>query len=610
MCGIAGYIGLSGIDHSKIKTCLRGMRHRGPDYASFYHHNSSNGRHVYLLHSRLSIIDLAERSNQPFCIGSKVLVYNGELYNYIELKEELQGQRYTFLTKSDTEVLLRILIEFDWQGLDKCEGMWAFALYDEEEGSLLLSRDRFGEKPLYFHKTSHGFYFGSEIKFIFTLLGSRLEINHQHLYRYMINGYKSLYKNKDTFFVGVEEIPPASVLTIDGNGSYRMRKFWQPNFETDNSLTYDDAVKRVQEAIIRSVQLRLRADVPLAFCMSGGVDSNSLISIAKRVLDYEVHGFTIINEDERYEEQSGVDYVVRELGIRHTSIPITSEGFFDKIRQLILHHDAPVYTISYYLHWLLMSHIAEQGYRISISGTAADELLSGYYDHHNLYLYDIRDTVLLEETLVAWKKYIAPIVRNPFLKNPYLYFDQPNFRSHIYLNNDIFAEYFSQSWIEEFTEVNYTESLLRNRMLNELFHESVPVILHEDDINAMYFSIENRSPFLDRNLFEICCQIPTRYLIRNGYAKVILRDAMHGIVPEGILWNHVKVGFNAPVFSFLDVKDSEIISRILDNGPIFNHVKRNMIAELIKKDYLKNSESKFLCYFLCAKLFIEEFNQA
>ena len=607
MCGIAGYFGTIELDPGRIENCLVLMRRRGPDYAAFFQHRSVSDQQVYLLHSRLSIIDLDERANQPFRIGSKTLVYNGELYNYLELKQQLAVRGCDFITESDTEVLLRTITEFGWQGLDKCEGMWAFAIYDESDGSLLLSRDRFGEKPLYLYQNSTGLYFGSEIKFIFALLGHKLDVNYAHLYRYMVNGYKSLYKVKDTFFKGVREFPPASVLFIDDAGFETEKLYWQPTIEQDDSLTYEEAVEGVQSALIGSVRLRLRADVPLAFCMSGGIDSNSLISIAKRVFNYDVHGFTIVNEDARYEEQTYVEHAVHELGIRHTPVQITPDRFLEKLIELVRQHDAPVYTISYYIHWLLMRCIAEHGYRISVSGTAADELLTGYYDHHNLYLYEIRDTPLLEPALTAWNKHIAPIVRNPFLKRPKLYFENPDFRSHIFLNNAEFAKYLGVDWGEDFTEVNYTDSLLRNRMLNELFHEVIPVILHEDDLNAMYYSIENRSPYLDRKLFEFCYRIPTQYLVQDGYAKVILRDAMADIVPDKILWNYRKVGFNAPTFSFLDVQDGTTRAWLLDNGPIFEHIHRPMIEQLIEQDYLPNSESKFLFYFLCAKVFLEEF---
>ena len=216
MCGIAGYIGPSKFDPERIESCLERMWRRGPDSAASFQHHFSQDCYVYLLHSRLSIIDLDERSNQPFRIGHKLLVCNGELYNYIELKQELLSRGIDFTTESDTEVLLKTIIEFGWEkGLDKCEGMWAFAVYGEKDGSLLLSRDRFGEKPLYLFRNSTGVYFGSEVKFIRALVGHSLDINYDHLYRYMVNGYKSLYKTKETFFEGISELQPGSILEID-----------------------------------------------------------------------------------------------------------------------------------------------------------------------------------------------------------------------------------------------------------------------------------------------------------------------------------------------------------------------------------------------------------
>jgi len=607
MCGIAGYIGSAEIDRERLELCRGLMYRRGPDSSGIYHHNPIPGKHVYLLNSRLNIIDLASRANQPFHIGAKLLIYNGEIYNYLELKQELLRCGDPFTTTSDTEVLLRTLIRWDWPALDRCEGMWALALYDEADGSLLLSRDRFGEKPLYLYRDQTGLYFGSEIKFIAALTGHKLQVNYNHLYRYLVNGYKALYKVKETFFEGIEELPRASVLLIRPDASQVKDAYWNPAFEQDESLTYESAVSGVREALIHSVRLRLRADVPLAFCMSGGIDSNSLISIARNVLHYDVHGFTIVNTDARYEEQEMVNCSVRELGIRHAPIPLKTDGFLPGLRTLVRQHDAPVITTTYYAHWLLMASIADHGYRIAISGTAADEFFSGYYDHHNAYLYEVRDTPLYADSLQYWNEYIRPIVRNPFLQNPDLFIGNPQARDHIYLDANHFAAYLCHDWREPFTESVYAKGLMRNRMLNELFHEAVPPILHEDDLNAMYYSIENRSPFLDRALFDFCNRIPTRHLIRNGMGKAILRDAMREIVPQLILDNRRKVGFNAPIYSFLDVKDPEVRSYLLDESPIFDYVKREKIENLISKPDLPNSESKFLFYFLNSKMFLEEF---
>jgi asparagine synthase (glutamine-hydrolysing) len=321
-----------------------------------------------------------------------------------------------------------------------------------------------------------------------------------------------------------------------------------------------------------------------------------------------VHGFTIVNTDARYEEQDMVDRAVRELNIRHTPILVNTDSFLSKLRELVRYHDAPVYTITYYAHWMLMQSIAEHEYRISVSGTAADELFTGYYDHHLAYLCEVQsDAATHAEALEAWQHHIRSTVRNPFLGNPNLFVENPGFRDHIYLDADGFRQYLKQDWAEPFAEHEFTPSLLRNRMLNEMFYEAVPVILHEDDLNAMYYSIENRSPFLDRDLFEFCYSIPSCHLIRDGAAKAVLRDAARGIAPDAIVNNRRKVGFNAPIFSFLDVNNPQVRSELLADSPIFDHVRRDKIVELITKPDLPNSESKFLFYFLNSKIFLEEF---
>jgi asparagine synthase (glutamine-hydrolysing) len=536
------------------------------------------------------------------------MVFNGELYNYLEIRDQLVSRGRTFRTTSDTEVLVQCLDEYGAEGLDRCEGMWAFAVFDEVDGSLMLARDRFGEKPLYLYEDESGLYFGSEVKFLMALTGMRFEVNSRHLHRYLVNGYKSLYKGQETFFQGVRELPPARLLRLVGRRAPEEAAYWDPHWVPQPSMRYDEAVEGAREALKESVRLRLRADVPLAFCMSGGVDSNSIISIARRVFGHEVHGFTIVNTDERYAEQDLVDHAVSALQIRHTAIPVQTENFLENLRVLVRYHDAPVYTVSYYAHWLLMKSIAEQGYRISVSGTGADELFTGYYDHHGMYLHEVRENpALFQESLENWKKHIAPVVRNPLLQDPLAFHKNPGQREHIYLEAEEFASYLTRDFREAFREDHYCDGLLRNRMLNELFHESVPVILHEDDLNAMYFSIENRSPFLDRRLFEFCYAVPTRHLMGNGYNKKVLRDAMKGIVPDPILESRRKVGFNAPIFSFLDVKDPGVRASLLDDGPVFEHVRKDKIAGLLERDFLPNSESKFLFYFLCAKIFLEEF---
>lgn len=606
MCGIAGYYGTRTLPPESLAACIARMNRRGPDGHGQVHRVIGDARNGYLLHSRLRIIDLDPRANQPFARGNGHLSFNGELYNYIELRDGLARDGEPFSTASDTEVLAGILARRGIDGLDACEGMWAFAWLDGN--GLLLCRDRFGEKPLYVFEDATGVYFGSEPKFIFALLGRRLPVNTHHLRRYLVNGYKALYKTGDTFFAGLGEVRPGGILRFDVRGQRQEQRYWIPRFDvTNESMAFDDAVEQARDALVESVRLRLRADVPIAFCLSGGVDSNALIAIAKRRLGHEVHGFTIMNTDERYEERAMVETSVAELGLRHTAIAVERRDFLPNLRRLIRYHDSPVSTITYYAQWQLMAAVAAEGYKVSVSGTGADELFSGYFDHQNFYIAALAaDPAAQARAREDWRRVVGPIVRNPFLQDPDCFVKNPGLRDHIYLDAEGFSKLLVEPWQEPFTEEAYSRVPLRNRMNNELFHESVPPILHEDDLNSMYFSIENRSPFLDRRLFDVCQSIPTRHLIREARAKAVLREAVRGLAPDAVIDNPRKVGFNVPIFDYLDVADPQVRAQTLDDGPIFEILRRDSIADLIDKPDLRNSQSKFLFYFLNARMFLEE----
>jgi asparagine synthase (glutamine-hydrolysing) len=605
MCGIAGYYGAVLPGPDRLEAATLALAHRGPDGRGTYTHRCG-ARAVALVHRRLAVIDLDPRSDQPFRFDAGLLAFNGEIYNYLEVRRELETSGHVFYTSGDTEVLAHALREWGTDALHRLEGMWAFAWYDERAGSLLLSRDRFGEKPLYLWRRAEGLYFASEVKGLAALAGAWPDMNEQQLLRYLVNGYKALYKTSETFFREVEELPAATCMRLEGSALRAPQRYWQPDTVEDDRLSYDDAVAATREAVIEAVRLRMRSDVPLAFCMSGGVDSNTLIATARRALGCDVHGFTIVNTDARYEEEALVTQAVEELGIRHTPVRLDQRGFLASLRQLVDAHDAPVYTITYYVHWKLTQAIAGAGYKVTISGTGADELFTGYYDHHNLYLYEVaHDPELHARARAAWCEHQAGFVRNPYLQDPDLYLKDVSTREHIFLHNDVFAAWLYRPWAEPFTETDYGRGLLRNRMLNELFHEAVPVTLHEDDLNAMYFSMENRSPFLDRRLFEIAYTIPARHLIRDGCAKAVLRDAMRGIVPDAVLTNRRKVGFNAPILDLMDVTAPDVRAFLLDDSPVYELLRKDRIEALIGQAELPNSVSKFLFYFVNMKMFMD-----
>lgn len=608
MCGIAGFIGPGSIDSLSVSNCLDSMHHRGPDAngCKIFTHNNHK---IALLHTRLAILDLDNRSAQPFRYQNSMIIFNGEIYNFIEIRAELEVHGFSFKTTGDTEVVAAAIDFWGDDAYSKFEGMWAMAHLDLESMNLTLSRDKFGEKPFYIYENEKGLYFSSEINSLRKLANKSFEVNFNHLKRYLVNGYKSLFKTSETFFQGVKCLEKASLLKIDSNLSKSHFLFWDftNSYEENKDMSYRDAVSGTRDKLIQSMNIRTRSDVPLAFCMSGGIDSNSLISIAKRELDYDVHGFTLISADQRYEEDMLVEKSVKDLGIQHTKIPLDTNNFLNNLRELIDCHGQPVSTISYYIHWDLVKNVAKNGYKISISGTAADELFTGYYDHNNLYFNEFKNSSQeLDEAINYWKNGIGSFVRNPFLKDPFLYINNSNFRKHIYLNNDLFSEFLIDGWYEEFYERKFHKNLLRNRMLNELFEEAIPVILLEDDLNAMSVSIENRSPFLDTDLFSHAYSVPSKFLINKGKTKSILREAMRGIVPDFILDNDRKVGFNASLSELLDFSSSETLDFFKKDSKIYEIVNKEKILNLIKQDELPNSFSKFLFNFINAKIFLEQ----
>jgi asparagine synthase (glutamine-hydrolysing) len=597
-------VGNRALDDTRVRTTLDLMRNRGPDNQAQVSFESS-GQHAALLHSRLSILDLDPRSNQPFTIDDFTMVFNGEIYNYVELRERLEKEGVGFITTSDTEVLLRYYIRHGPECVDLFEGMWAFAVWDHARGRLFLSRDRFAEKPLYLYRDDTGFYFGSEVKFIAGLLGHGLTVNHRQVVRYMVNGYKSLYKTDETWFEGLRELPYASWLLLNADGDEAQRRYWSPR-HAPCAMSRKEAVEGFRSKLIDSVGLRLRSDVPIAFCLSGGLDSTSIVSIAAKHFGYDVATFSIIDSDERYNELPNIRATLDDLRCKHTLIPTSTEGFFERLQDLVAYHDAPLYTISYYVHSFLSEAIAEQGYKVVCSGTGADEMVTGYYDHFNLYLYEMRNSPCYARYLEEWRTGPGTFVRNPFLKNPELYFDNPGFRDHIYLNNRDFAALMKEPFDEPFTEVAYCEALLQNRMMNEMYHEGTRVILHEDDLNSMKYSIENRSPYLDRWLFEFCYTIPTEHLVHAGLGKSVLRDAMEGLVTDRVRLDPYKKGFNASITSLVDFEDDTTQARIFADSPIYDIVDRERLRKAVPGGSVPNSMSKFWFYFLNAKVFMEQ----
>ena len=609
MCGIAGFLGSKKIDRNFIDKTLSLMKNRGPDFSKSLEKKINNDKYVYLLHSRLSIIDLQERSNQPFTLDNYTIIFNGEIYNFIELKKKLEKKGIKFKTNSDTEVLLQTYILYGEKCVEHFDGMWSFAIFNKKEQKLFLSRDRFAEKPLYYTIQPEGIYFGSQISFIKSLSNKKFEINKGKINQFLSLGPKPIFKNNETFYKNIHLLGYSENLSCNNNLDIKIKKYWTPKFKIDKKIKSKEAIEEIKRLLIDTVKLRIRADVPVAFCLSGGVDSGSLASIASKELNNKIKTFSIIDEDLRYNELENVHKVVNDLNCEHEIIHIQKNNFIENLTDLIKYHDSPVYSLSQYLQSCLVKSISSSGYKIAISGTGSDELFSGYYDHYLFHFQYLKNSKNLNKHIDVWKKNVLPKIRNEVFKNDKLFINKPNYRDYVYDHNQTLSKYLISPDKSKFQEKFFTQDDFSNRRLNELFYEQVQPTLNNEDLNSMMYSVENRSPFLNKQIFDFCFSLSPELLINNGYTKYLVRESMKEILHEDIRTDRLKKGFNCSIKSLIDFSKAEIIDYLFDsNSEIFNYIDIKEFKKLFDEDLSKNHFSKFIFVFLSTKLFLEKSN--
>ena len=609
MCGIAGFIGNKLISETRVNKTLDIMKNRGPNFSKHIYYEFSNKLIINLLHSRLSIIDLHERSNQPLQIENDIIIFNGEIYNARELTQNLKQKNIELKTQSDTEILLKYYQLYGENCVNYFEGMWSFAIFNIKTKKLFLSRDRFGEKPLYYYKNKDGFFFGSETKFIRCLSGENFEINKKRINKFLSFGYKSLFKDNESYFKNIENLPKSFNFIIDDKINVSSKKYWSPKLEINNSLTTDEASKQIQDLLIKSTEMRMRSDVPISFCLSGGVDSGALASIAVKKLNRKISTFSIIDIDERYNEKNKIEKVLYDLKTDHEYIQLDKKNFIEDLKKLTLYHDGPVLTLSQFIHSKLMSSISSKNIKVAISGTAADEIFTGYYEHFLLHLNYIKKENNFNLNQELWKKNILPHIRNEKLKNLNLYIEDNKTRDHIYDGYLENCHVLVDPEQYQFNEEDYKTDLFSNRRLNELFHEITPSILHNEDLNAMCNSVENRSPYLDKDLVNFCFSIPPDLLIQKGYGKYLLRNSMKDILIDEVRLDYQKKGFNCSIDTLLDFSDPQITNYLKEDSEIFEYVNKEKMEKLLKSGLKDNRLSKFIFTFLTCKQFLDNYER-
>lgn len=536
MCGIAGHVAFSGPpDRDLVLRMSDRLAHRGPDDSGAF----ADDR-VALSHRRLSIIDLSPDGAQPMCDGERSLwiVYNGEIYNYRELRDELAGMGCPFRTKTDTEVILQAYRQWGTGCLSHFNGMWAFAIWDAAHSRLFCARDRLGVKPFYWASPYGSFLFASEIKALLEHPGIGRRPNDSALLTYLAYGISD---NTDaTMFDGVFQLPPAHYLVVDREGIGRPVRYWDVEVNPrrkDTGCDDESAAGKFQDHLARSVRLRLRSDVPVGSCLSGGIDSSSIVMVLNRIVAQEhpesvgdhQKTFSVVFHGTPYDESRFIDQIVSESGVDAASVTPRPDHLWKELHDLLYYQDEPFASISIYAQYVLMRLVSRK-VKVVLDGQGADELLGGYLAYQAPYI----SGLLKKGDLLSGLHELAGSLC----------------RHHAFFRGAAGQRKVRASRKGLFKDIPASpgryDGPLEKVLKDELTVTNLPLLLHWEDRNSMAFSIEARVPFLDYQLVEYAASLPLDQKIRSGLTKFVLRKAVRGIVPDGIRCRGDKMGFVTP----------------------------------------------------------------
>ncbi len=580
MCGIAGFIAQPNRGNSSCAPAvLECIRHRGPDDQGWLRFTGTSvacGREwtvpshepeVLFLHRRLSILDTSEQGWQPMGTsdGRYYVVHNGEIYNYVELRQELERLGHRFRSKSDTEVVLAAYAEWGTQALRRFVGMFAFAILDTQRRHVLLARDFFGVKPLYYLAQDGFFCFGSEIKALLEFGLSRPEVNTQRLLLYLRYGMADF--GSQTLLSRVQQLPAAHYieLPLESSTQPEPQCYWNPESDGDLDISFDEAAKHVRELFLRNVELHLRSDVPIGSALSGGIDSSSVV-MAIRHLDSnaEIHAFSFIAEDKAISEERWIDIVGREARAHVHKVRATANELAADLDDIMYFHDEPFGSTSVYAQYQVFRAARAAGIKVMLDGQGADEILGGY----RYYLGARLASLLRQGRWSEAAQFLQSFSRFGFGKYRGLaycadYLMPPALQSAArkIVGKDALPPWLNRRWFAERgvgpRYVNYTTArdVLRDS-LSRSVSETLPSLLRYEDRNSMASSVESRVPFLTPALVSFLRRLPEEYIIApDGTSKAVFRKAMRGIVPDAILDRRDKLGFVTPESQWLNLLD-------------------------------------------------------
>ncbi|MEE3480731.1 MAG: asparagine synthase (glutamine-hydrolyzing) [Lachnospiraceae bacterium] len=559
MCGIAGYI--SKKDNAAIPQYVSQMldtiRHRGPDGSGIRIFRNRVG----LGHRRLAILDLSENGLQPMQMGNRWITFNGEIYNYLEIRRDLIDCGYSFKTDTDTEVILAAYDKWGKTCVEHFNGMWAFAIYDDEKQSLFCSRDRFGVKPFYYQKVKNSLIFGSEIKEILAVQQGEVKANIDRLKAFLAAGI--VEADESTFFSDIFQLPGGCNLIFDClDFGLTIEKYYDLRDVNLNKYAAEENYQRFRDAFFQSVRFRLRADVPVGSCLSGGLDSSAIVCAAHEILkEQQNEGRCTVSscfDDKRYDEREYIDAVVRHTGVTPYQVFPDMDHVFDELDDIIWHMDEPFGGTSIYAQWCVFREAKQHGLTVMLDGQGADEQLAGYTPFYKvLFIQLLKGGKFkqLRHEIQCFKELRAGTedvnIRDTMLSTvtSLLLPDSVRYSlNRIYRRKQSGLPYDASFYDNKYLKAGYR--LYNKRRPQQYIFASMTngmqSLLHYEDRDSMAFSIESRVPFLDKDLAEFIYSVPIEQKIRDGKTKNVLREGLKDVLPEEIYNRYSKLGFVTP----------------------------------------------------------------
>ncbi len=615
MCGIAGKIKFNNgrVERSEILKMLDVMKYRGPDDRGVFAEESAG-----LGHLRLSIIDLSSAGHQPMESkdGNFSIIFNGEVYNYPELKKELELAGIHFRTATDTEVILEAYKKWGSECVKKFNGMWSFAVLDKKDKKVFLSRDHFGIKPMFYYLDGSVFCFGSEMKAVLAS-GIKKEINRPFLYRFLSRD--TVYGSDETVFKNIKILPPAHNMEINFSGKPEIKiwRYWDFSFaDFRRKYDYSDAVSAFRGLLTDSVKLRLRSDVPVGVCLSGGIDSSVITCILSKTFGLKVETFSSSYKEPGYSEKEFFDEVNKECGANPNFIEAGAEDFWETLESLVRHHDKPVRMPGAYSQWNVFK-CASKKVTVTLDGQGADELLAGYKVFSPYYLADILKSGKVRYFFEEIKKLganLPPDYRKTVLKILFPFLSsakQAVFPSDVWQNQILSDNFIKESAGTDLRlkkEPKIFTSFLNQELYRNFVNTNLPMLLDNEDRTSMAFSIEARVPFLDHRLVEYSFGLNYGLKIKDGVMKYILREAFKDILPKKVYERKDKKGFPTPLEHWFrkDLKDG--IKNAIESNEfgIENILDRDKVRAIFEKHLSGKDYSRLLWRALNAHEWLEQ----